>query len=434
MNVQSVLSGVIFRYSLAQAILLPLMLFSWFIIPKHASLRFQWAFHRVLVVLTITLPILLSLPGASSIAHAIGDRTVRAPSVEPPMMAPLVAQPETTTKSSPALPDLDLRSVEDAPIAATPRAVSPILTITVVLDRFPAGLGACSLLGLLGFLVLIGRQLARERRIHATASRIQRIGKISIVASDLVRSPFSTGLLWPRIYVPTGIVTSSVRRRMVLAHEAIHVRRLHIAWTFIERLHAALCWYNPLAHLVAINGSRLRELLCDRGAGGIHGDVAYCRVLLDAAESLDDTFASHGLANAWIGRRFLRRRIEFIALRLGMTSNRWIFVAAPIAALLSLVVFLGCGPRVLPELASSTPMAAPRSTPSVTTLTQKEGAWPDSTITITETLTEKFPTVEISSVISGTGYMPGMVTYTEVESLTNFSGTYYTPDAVSGTE
>ena len=379
MNVQSILSGVFIRYGLAQATLLPLMLFSWLIIPKRASLRFQWVFHRALMVAAIALPILLSLPGASSIAHAIGDQAVGAPAAEQAMVARAPVPPDPTTPYYPPLPAPDPKPVEKAPTAAVPVAGSPIFTFTEILGRLPTGLGTFSLLGLLGFLVIIGRQVARERRIRATVSGNERIGKISVIASDLVRSPFSTGLLRPRIYLPTAFARSSIRRRMVLAHEVLHVRKLHIAWTFIERLHAALFWYNPLAHLIATNGSRLRELLCDRGAGRIHGEVAYCRVLLDAAESLDATRASPGLANAWMGRRFLRRRIEFIALRLGMTSRRWVFAAAPITALVSLVVFMGCGPRVLPEPASGKPTAAAASTPSVTTLTQKNGEWPDST-------------------------------------------------------
>jgi hypothetical protein len=105
MNVQSILSDVFIRYALAQATLLPLMLFSWFVIPKRASLRFQWAFHRVLVVAALVLPILLSLPGASMIAHSVGDLAVRTPAVVPaPEPAAAAAQPDSPTLFSPPLP------------------------------------------------------------------------------------------------------------------------------------------------------------------------------------------------------------------------------------------------------------------------------------------------------------------------------------------
>ncbi len=382
MSVGSVFQSVLVRYALAQAALLPLMLLSWLALPKRASLRFQWAFHRTLVVLAIALPILLALPVSSRIVHAFGDLVLRPSGTTPASVETDTATPVKPMPFSPP-PPVDTATVSEAqsvPPEFVAEAGRPAFTFADALDLLPVIFAVFSALGIAAFFVGIGRQAMRERALLRSATVIRRIGKVSVVVSDTVRSPFSTGLLRPRIYLPTGIARSGRSRRMVLAHESLHVRRVHIAWTFLERLHAALLWYNPLAHLAATNGARLRELVCDRDAGRIHGDTAYCRVLLDAAASLIGEHTTPGLANGWIGRRFLRRRIEFLSLGLGNTSHGWVFAAAPVAALAGLAVLIGCGPRVLPEPALDEPTAAGAETPSYTTLTQVEGAWPGTTL------------------------------------------------------
>ena len=83
MNATSAFQGVLIRYVLAQAALVPLMAFSWLVLPKRASLAFQWTFHRVLVVLAVVLPILLALPVSSRIVHALGDESARSPIAAP---------------------------------------------------------------------------------------------------------------------------------------------------------------------------------------------------------------------------------------------------------------------------------------------------------------------------------------------------------------
>jgi beta-lactamase regulating signal transducer with metallopeptidase domain len=382
MNIDSVLKAVLVRYVLAQASLLPLMLLSWLVLPRTASLRFQWVFHRVLVVLAVVLPILLALPVSFRIVHEFGDLSLLLSATTPASVEADDANHKEPAPLSPPPPADDTAVAGEAPWEAPETATIAdrhTFTFADALDLLPALFAAFSALGIVVFLAGIGRQAMRERSLRRSATAVRRIGKVRVVVSDIVRSPFSTGLLRPRIYLPTGIARSERARRMVLAHESTHVRHAHIAWTFLEHLHAALLWYNPLAHLAATNGMRLRELVCDRDAGRIHGDTAYCRVLLDAAASLVGEHAGPGLANGWIGRRFLRRRIEFLSLGMGKTSHGWVFAAAPIAALVGLAVLIGCGPRVLPEPAAEASETEIPSTPSYTTLTQGEGTWPGAT-------------------------------------------------------
>lgn len=377
MNVHALLAGVFVRYGLAQAVLLPLMLLSWFVLPRHASLRLQWALHRAIVVLTVALPIAFAFPVIPDLHLLPADKPTVA-------MAPTAAESESVIgeDAMPFSPPPSTFYVPPAdPAASTVDTTRPSAGVSLAdaTTLLPPALAVLSVLGLLAFAFGIIRQVVRERKLIQAAGSVRRIGKVRTVTVATLRSPFSTGLLRPRIYLPLAIACRPLARRMVLAHEAIHVRDGHIAWTFVERLLAAVFWFNPLAHLVAKGGARLRELVCDRGAGKIRGDAAYCRVLLDAASSLVDGPEDPVLANGWIGRRFLSRRIEFLSRGLGTASRRWVYAATSIAALVGLAVLLGCGPRVLPAETDGSG-TAPATPPSYTTLTKVEGAWPGGTL------------------------------------------------------
>ena len=87
-----------------------------------------------------------------------------------------------------------------------------------------------------------------------------KIGK-NLYACDEVESPFIFGVLFPRIYIPSGI--DEERLRYVLAHENAHIQRLDHWWKPLGFLLLTVYWFNPLLWLAYILLCRDIERACD---------------------------------------------------------------------------------------------------------------------------------------------------------------------------
>lgn len=102
--------------------------------------------------------------------------------------------------------------------------------------------------------------------------------------ADHIASPFATGILRPKIYLPSG--TPMRERRWIIAHERHHIRR----GDHIIKLMAygALClhWFNPLAWIAFIQAGKDMEMSCDEAVIkklGSHIRADYCETLLRLA-------------------------------------------------------------------------------------------------------------------------------------------------------
>ncbi len=99
-----------------------------------------------------------------------------------------------------------------------------------------------------------------------------------------VRTPFTMGLLRPRIYLPPDLTGSA--RRHVLAHEATHIRRGDTITKPLFYLIACLHWFNPLVWLAYRQFLRVMECACDEVAvQGLPEErrADYCKVILHFA-------------------------------------------------------------------------------------------------------------------------------------------------------
>ncbi len=157
------------------------------------------------------------------------------------------------------------------------------------------GLGACVSL-LRGW-----RGAARLRRVRRSAEVVwdeRLVGLLeelsgraglrrvpALLASDDVPVPFVHGVRRPAVILPRELLSESVGAiRAVLIHELAHVLRRDLLVGRVQRIAAALYWWNPLVHRLNVRLADSREELCDNHVVQQTGDPhEYARVLLESA-------------------------------------------------------------------------------------------------------------------------------------------------------
>lgn len=153
-----------------------------------------------------------------------------------------------------------------------------------------AGVLLC--LGRLGFGLLAVRRLRRHARPAAgwettLAGELGIRRPVELLLCGGLASPMTAGLLRPRIFLPaTAAGWSPERRRVVLLHELIHVRRADWLLEILAQLCRALYWFHPLIWLAVRRAGLAREQACDEGvvSRGLRPSE-YARHLLAIAEA-----------------------------------------------------------------------------------------------------------------------------------------------------
>lgn len=114
----------------------------------------------------------------------------------------------------------------------------------------------------LGFLALAMRGLisyGKLRRMLRTAVPVE--GAENVYLADGVESPFTLGLLHPKIYLPAGLTEAETA--CILRHEKCHIRSLDTLWKLLGYLALCMHWFNPLVWLACALAGRDMELRCD---------------------------------------------------------------------------------------------------------------------------------------------------------------------------
>ena len=260
-----------------------------------ASARY-WLWCAVLAVIAL-LPLFMVMPGVAKLSGLASS--------EPQSVA---AQ---TTRSM-------VRSAREPSVApATSRA-------TAVAARIPTPRVEPSLAALLLFAWLVGvacklsnvaRALAIPRRWRraAIAVRIDSGGTCEVLESSDVRTPMVVGVLRPCILLPVGLREQLTAEELafVVAHEHAHIRRGDPAVALIQRVIAALYFYNPAVHWVARHIERERECSCDDIAvGGVEQSERYAKSLLAVARHVVEASVPHAAIGAIGQPSQLGHRIE----------------------------------------------------------------------------------------------------------------------------
>ena len=164
-----------------------------------------------------------------------------------------------------------------------------------------------------------------------------------------VATPFTLGVLRPRIYMPQSL--QGPPRRAVLLHERTHIRRGDPITKPLYYLAACLHWWNPLAWLAFRQFEEYMELACDEAAIG----TAPAAERADYCESILRFATVRQMPGALaFGQGQVAKRVAHLL--------KYRKPAPLLLALGCVLVALGCGACALrPQAETITPQAEPVS-------------------------------------------------------------------------
>lgn len=136
---------------------------------------------------------------------------------------------------------------------------------------------------LAGLTAMLGFNLhgvLRIRRLTRDAEKLER----GVYCCPRIETPFTIGILRPRIYLPTGLEPE--KQAYILCHERVHIRRRDYLVKGIAFLLTAVYWYNPLIWVAFCMLEQDMEMSCDEAVVRSMGHEvrrAYSQSLLDFA-------------------------------------------------------------------------------------------------------------------------------------------------------
>jgi hypothetical protein len=113
---------------------------------------------------------------------------------------------------------------------------------------------------------------------------VRRCGRVRLCACDHLGSPISAraaGLSF--VVIPTVMWADAAAVRMILAHEAAHLRRGHLRAGWLSQAVTIAFFWHPAVYLWARVTRYLEEVVCDATVAARYGSMAYARCLVWAA-------------------------------------------------------------------------------------------------------------------------------------------------------
>jgi beta-lactamase regulating signal transducer with metallopeptidase domain len=243
---------------------------------------------------------------------AMPSRTIAVPvkAPPPPMVARVVTQVSHVVETPPP------------PVQPARNIPSPVFLVWLVVASallIRLGLAYASLRGVKASLVPNDALTARVQGFNGVWSRHAVVG-----VSPAVAEPCAIGFLHPAIALSTTMVASLPARDLerVLRHEYAHVRRYDDYVNLLQRLLAALLWFNPVVHFAGRAMAIEREVACDDAAATASDErVAFARCLYEIARSAPRR--RHTAAAGFIGtRRQISLRVARLVERNHNASTR----------------------------------------------------------------------------------------------------------------
>lgn len=192
------------------------------------------------------------------------------------------------------------------------------------------------------------RKLKKSVRFSTLTSKDGTSANVPVYESDRIRTAFILGFFHPVIYLPKGL--SDYRKRLILEHESVHIRRHDHQIKLAAWLILSLHWFNPLMWASFRFLNKDMELSCDE------------QVLIHLGSQVRTDYSSLLLDLAAPGRISSGMPLAFSE---GNTQNRIKnilnykpikFGSAAAAVLLLLITVYGCmgNPEKEPDSVSST--------------------------------------------------------------------------------
>lgn len=171
------------------------------------------------------------------------------------------------------------------------------------------------------------RQIARDCGVRIP---------ITVYRSSGFVTPFTFGILYPKIVIPAGYSANPVQFDLILRHELMHIRNGDYLKQILEQTLKFLFFWNPLLHLITRQISNFREMVCDERVVASCPDQKreYATLLLT---HLEEPTAPTGVAAAMAhSTRNLKERIVHMKSYPTSGQNKWLqsLVAVGFTALL----------------------------------------------------------------------------------------------------
>lgn len=107
--------------------------------------------------------------------------------------------------------------------------------------------------------VLIDNSLCKEKIMEYGLKR-----KVEIYINNNLKTPFTFGILRPKIILQDHILADEKLLDHVLIHELMHIKKFHILLTHLVNIIACIYWYNPLLWLSLKYIIQDIEINCDK--------------------------------------------------------------------------------------------------------------------------------------------------------------------------
>ena len=227
---------------------------------------------------TTTFALLLGLPALHLLGPAwevplLPALTRATPVVQPRMPAPAGPTARAATGDI-SLPPPTLPSPDPTP-SAMPVAEPPSPIPSIPLPLLLWGIGcAAALTSLLAGRLRFDRLVRQAqpvddpiwlRHVDMVRALLDIQGKVRLYLSPRATTPMTGGLWRPAILLPASAEAwPGGRRRTVLMHELIHVRRRDALRQLMVRAALALYWFHPLAWVASRLAASAREEACDQ--------------------------------------------------------------------------------------------------------------------------------------------------------------------------
>jgi beta-lactamase regulating signal transducer with metallopeptidase domain len=300
------------------------------------------------LTLLASFALLLLAAGRPLLRRALGARATYAAWLLVPLLLASPWLPRTSLPASAAL----------ALPAALPLAPAHAKPVNAAVAARPASHGPMALLltWMLGAATLAAAQWRAQRRYEAGLWRDAH-GQWLAPAGQ---SPAVVGL-WPaRLVLPADFERrfDAPTRQLMLAHEAVHLRRHDTAWNLLALLLLCLQWFNPLAWWGRRALRDDQELACDEAVLDAAIDPAararYASALLAAHQGPGHP----ALASGWTSSHPLVQRVQWLS-RWRRTSRVRRLAAAALVA--GLGAAAGLVARAAQEPTVPAPVPAPTS-------------------------------------------------------------------------
>jgi len=228
-------------------------------LPKTAFL-ILWGIVLIRLLVPISIPMQFSIHSVvMGLAETVWSNSTSAYSETPPIAANIPVFSENSQINTP--PEI-LPHVSEIPQQAR---VPNMSSLTVVW-----------LVGMLGLFIFFAVAYFKQHRILRFAAHIRNDSlsdwlkqhrlwrQIAILQSDRITTPFTVGIIRPRIILPKNMDMHDTQLlHHVLLHEYFHIKRFDAFWKILMVLALCIHWFNPLVWVMFVRANRDLELTCD---------------------------------------------------------------------------------------------------------------------------------------------------------------------------